>query len=292
MPGAGFKFVGIGRAVECRLRHRPILLPWSIPVDPPQQALARRAWRSSSRAWSAGGGLFDGLAEIVVAACAHLTPTGTPDLVFVAQVLDCASCRFRRRLSSRGAGKSGARLRLAAALEAAEDGHVAGRQGRRAVRLDEAQNDMRGTSPAWRPWWPIAWIADHVPEKDPRLSFLARVHHVVQGGHRRCVIHWRDMSRNQSRTMGSTWTLRSFAVLPLGSSSTEWVGGGTGSASVGGILVRQRTGDGISWSPTSPAAVSGHHAGGYGGGGMCSCRARSQCYCRGGPLGPHVMKRG
>ena len=38
-------------------------------------------------------------------------------------------------------GKSGARLRLDAALEAAEDGHVAGVQVRRAVRREEAQYD-------------------------------------------------------------------------------------------------------------------------------------------------------
>ena len=37
-----------------------------------------------------------------------------------------------------GPGKSGAPLRLDAALEAAEDGHVAGLQVRSAVRRDEA----------------------------------------------------------------------------------------------------------------------------------------------------------
>ena len=33
--------------------------------------------------------------------------------------------------------------------------------------------------------------------------------------HRRSVLHWSNMSRNQSRTMESAWILRRFAVLPL-----------------------------------------------------------------------------
>ena len=66
---------------------------------------------------------------------------------FVAEVRDCGSCPFGRRLAppcsvhddvaeravEDGAGKSGARLRQDAALEAAEDGHVAGLQVRRAA---------------------------------------------------------------------------------------------------------------------------------------------------------------
>ena len=46
--------------------------------------------------------------------------------------------------------------------------------------------------------------------------------------HRRSVFHWWDMSRNQSLTMGSTWTFVAFcraAVLPLGSSSTSAAAG-------------------------------------------------------------------
>ena len=47
--------------------------------------------------------------------------------------------------------------------------------------------------------------------------------------HCRSVLHWWVMSRNQSRTMGLTWTLRRFAALLLGSSSASaaaGVGGG------------------------------------------------------------------
>ena len=47
-----------------------------------------------------------------------------------------------RSLVEDGAGKSGARLRLDAALEAAEDGHVAGLHVRRASWWDEAQYDV------------------------------------------------------------------------------------------------------------------------------------------------------
>ena len=87
-------------------------------------------------------GLFDCIPESAVAVGAQATPTSRPHLVGVAEVRDCARCPFSRRLAppwlvhgqafegaiEDGAGKSGARLRLDAALEAAEDGHVAGLQ--------------------------------------------------------------------------------------------------------------------------------------------------------------------
>ena len=98
-------------------------------------------------------GLCDGLAELGVAACAQAMPSSCPRLVLVAQVRGCTRCPFGRRLAppcfvgqafegaiEDGAGKSGARLRLDAALEAAEDGHVAGLQVRRASWRDEAQH--------------------------------------------------------------------------------------------------------------------------------------------------------
>ena len=78
-----------------------------------------------------------------------------------------------------GAGKSGARLRLDAALEAAEDGHVAGLQERRASWRDEAQHDV------WESGLhggPAGVDAGHVPEKDPRLSLPAWIEHAVQCG--------------------------------------------------------------------------------------------------------------
>ena len=48
--------------------------------------------------------------------------------------------------------------------------------------------------------------------------------------HRRSLLHWSSMSRNQSRAMGSTWTLRRLEALPLGSSSTSAAAGVAGAA--------------------------------------------------------------
>ena len=81
-----------------------------------------------------------------------------------------------------GAGKRGARLRLDAALEAAEDGHVAGLQVRRASWREEAQHDVRECGPH-RGQGALAGVdAGHVPEKDPRLSLPAWIEHAVQCG--------------------------------------------------------------------------------------------------------------
>ena len=117
-----------------------------------------------------------------------------PRLVFVAEVRDCASCPFGRRLSSPslvhdhvveravedGVGKRSARLRLDAAFEAAEDGHVAELQIRSAVRRDQPQNDVRELRRHGDHGGLTGVDAGHVPEKDPRLSFFAWVQHVVQ----------------------------------------------------------------------------------------------------------------
>ena len=81
-----------------------------------------------------------------------------------------------------GAGKSGARLRLDAALQTVEDSHVAGLQVRRASWREEAQYDV------WESGFDggqdgLAGVdAGHVPEKGPRMSFSAWFHHVVQCG--------------------------------------------------------------------------------------------------------------
>ena len=107
-----------------------------------------------------------------------------------------ASCPFGRRLAppcfvhgqafqgaiEDGAGKGGARLRLDAALEAAEDGHVAGLQVRRASWREEAQHDVRESGPHGGQGGLAGVDAGQDPQKDPRLSILARVHHVIQGG--------------------------------------------------------------------------------------------------------------
>ena len=129
-------------------------------------------------------GLCDGLAELGVAACAQAMPFSCPRLVLVAEVRDCASCPFGRRLAppcfvhgqafegaiEDGAGKSGARLRLDAALEAAEDGHVAGLQVRRASWRDEAQHDVWESGPHGGQCGLAGVDADHVPQKDPCLD--------------------------------------------------------------------------------------------------------------------------
>ena len=76
----------------------------------------------------------------------------------------------------------GARMRLDAALEAAEDGHVAGLQVRSAVRRDEAQHDVRECGPHGGQGGLAGVDAGHVPEKDPRLSLPAWIEHAVQCG--------------------------------------------------------------------------------------------------------------
>ena len=69
--------------------------------------------------------------------------------------------------------------------------------------------------------------------------------------HCRSVFHWWDMSMNQSRTLGSAWTLRRFAVLPLGSSSTI-AAAGVAEASRACLVANsdQQTGR---WRPVRPA---------------------------------------
>ena len=84
---------GHRRALECRLRHRPILLP-----RPYRQALLSRLWRDvPDEEFIAGAecrGLRHGLAEFVVAVGAQATQTSYPRLAFVVEVRDCASLPF------------------------------------------------------------------------------------------------------------------------------------------------------------------------------------------------------
>ena len=141
-------------------------------------------------------GLFDCIPESAVAVGAQATPTSRPHLVGVAEVRDCARCPFSRRLAppwlvhgqafegaiEDGAGKSGARLRLDAALEAAEDGHVAGLQVRRALWREEAQHDVRECGLHGGQGGLAGVDAGHVPEEDPRLSLPAWIEHAVQCG--------------------------------------------------------------------------------------------------------------
>ena len=123
------------RLARARRPRRLTPLPWPSPRGLRERAPARCAWRKCR-------GLCDGFFEVGIAVGTQRTPPSCPSLVLVAEVRDCASCPFGRRLAppcfvhgqafqgaiEDGAGKSGARLRLDAALEAAEDGHVAGLQ--------------------------------------------------------------------------------------------------------------------------------------------------------------------
>ena len=98
--------------------------------------------------------------------------------------------------------------------------------------------------------------------------------------HRRSVLHWSSMSRNQSRAMRSTRTLRRFDALPLGSSST-----GAAAGAAQGVLMLASS---SCMSGRSMASPGRHQAGRCkrmpcGSSWritMCSCRARSQSCCR------------
>ena len=175
-----------------RLRHLT-LLPWSVPQSLRERVLVRSVSRTSRQRFS----LRNSLAEIVVAVGTHATPTSFPRLDLLAQVRDCASRPFGRRLAppcfvhgqvfegviDDGAGQCRCRMRLDAVLEAAEDGHVAGLHVRRASWRDEAQHDVRECGPHGGQSGFAGVDAGHVPEKDPRLSFFAWCHHhVVQSG--------------------------------------------------------------------------------------------------------------
>ena len=114
-------------------------------------------------------GLFDGISEVGIAVGtggdANRSPTPGwrrrgPRLrempysaedwrrhaLFMAKLSNCAV--------NDGAGKRRGRLRLDAALEAAEDSHVAGLQVRRVLWRGESTARREGKRPSWRPGWP------------------------------------------------------------------------------------------------------------------------------------------
>ena len=134
-------------------------------------------------------GLRHGIAESAVAVGAQATPTSRTRLVLLAEVCDCARCPLGRRQAppcfvhgqaNEGAiedeaGKSGVRLCLEAALEAVEDGHVAGLKVRRALWREDAQHNVRECGPHGGQGGLASVDAGHVPEEDPRLPFSALV---------------------------------------------------------------------------------------------------------------------
>ena len=169
-------------AVECRLRHRPILLPRPIPVNLRQPDPVDASTMANSTG-SSGAGSSSMCLEKSSSRAWSVAVSSTNQSSTVAEVRDCSSSPFGRRLSSLcpihhdvveravdvGAGRSGARVRVDAALEAAEDGNVAGLQIRSAVRGDEAQHARQR-----RPHVGHGGLADrdagHVPEKEPPFS--------------------------------------------------------------------------------------------------------------------------
>ena len=105
-------------------------------------------------------GLCHGIANIVVAVGTQWTPPSCSGVVLVAEVRDSVRCPVCRRLAKLcffhydvvesavedRASLRRRRLRMGAALEAAEDGHVAWLHVKRASWRDEAQHDV---SPGW-----------------------------------------------------------------------------------------------------------------------------------------------
>ena len=158
----------LARLSWARRLRRLTLPPWPIPQGLRERALVRSVSRTS-RQWRAArwplqqprgilrrcGRAIDAIRcsrpvflshRSVTARAAHSAEDWRRHALFTTTSSRVSSRTERAR--------GGGRLRLDAALEAAEDGHVAGLQAR-SVRRDEAH---------------------------PRLSFLAWVHHVVQGG--------------------------------------------------------------------------------------------------------------
>ena len=126
-------------------------------------------------------------------------------------------CSSRCRCTSRRA-RVCACLRLDAALQAAIDGHVTGLQGRRASWRDEAQYDVWKRRPHGAHGGLSGVDAGHVPEKDPRLSCLARVHDVVQSGrellsYNACTI-CTSVSKAARSMLMATVNVVAFLVLP------------------------------------------------------------------------------
>ena len=136
-------------------------------------------------------GLCDGFFEVGIAVDAQATPPSCPSLVLVAEVRDCASCSFGRRLAPPcfvhgqafegaimdGVGKSGARLRVDAAFVASEDGHVTRLQVGRASWREEAQHDVRESGPHGGQGVGAGVDAGHVPACPslPGFSTLSNV---------------------------------------------------------------------------------------------------------------------
>ena len=118
------------------------------PPRPSPGVFGSGLWLDLSREQRASGvqlvGLFNSLADFGVALCAQLTPYVLQTL-FSSQrsaTARAAHGQAFERVVEDGAGKSGARLRLDAALEAAEDGHVVGLQERRASWREECEYDV------------------------------------------------------------------------------------------------------------------------------------------------------
>ena len=139
-------------------------------------------------------GLVNSLAEMVVAACAQAMSSSCPRLVLLAQVRDCARCPFGRRLAP----------------------------------PCFVHDDVVEGAVCWERV-PFPAVGSVIPLNIFGHSrWTSHKHRCMH--HRHSVLHWSNMSRNQSRTMGSAWILWRFAVLPLGSSSASSAAGVAGAA--------------------------------------------------------------
>ena len=174
---------GIGRVVfvVCRLCHGPFHGVFG-------RAPARCAWRRAHRGHGARRPLRRprGTRRCCLRA-SHAIQLSTPFFSSHKSVAarDAHSAEDWRRhalFMARPSKEPPRTERARVALEAAEDGHVAGLQVRRASWREECEYDV------WRSGLhggqgALAGVdAGRVPEKDPRFSFFARVQHVVQCG--------------------------------------------------------------------------------------------------------------
>ena len=118
------------RLAWARRPRRQSPLPWPSPTGSTGAGSGSMCLANNAPATCSPLASFNGLAEFGVVLGAQLAPTSRPHLVGVAEVLHCAGCPFGRRLAppcfvhgqavegaiENGAGKSGARLPLDAAL--------------------------------------------------------------------------------------------------------------------------------------------------------------------------------
>ena len=159
-----------------RLRRRS-LLPSPTLADPSAGSGAMCLAKRSSREWSAAASSTASLKALSLWARGAIPcsrPCPRPRCPRLRELPILPRTGAVEGAIENGAGKSGARLRLDAALEAAEDGHVAGLQVRRALWREEAQHNVRECGLHSGQGGLAGVDAGHVPEDDcPSLPGLS-----------------------------------------------------------------------------------------------------------------------